>query len=779
MPAPCWALQRSSNLEGAWPRTKEEACANRFGTLKEAMVACENTTACDGITIDGGVDCPIEGGAYASTWPGGAAMPFSFSARSLPTKRWAGMVSWVRTRDPGCARIAPPTEGVGEPPMCPVRTAGRAALSPPTNEQAFGSAAHSAALERRSAAEAEAVDASEVERGLCPSIGSSSSSADLPPLIAQLAALPTAGLSDEAACARRHRCALTHNEREFVDGWGAQHFRRATLFVAAAQLGCSYAHVPIATMNRNSQEHGVPPSLGERFFGLSHACWGERDKQAARAQRYRPPGGGVHASCKDPFGVANPVDLQPLRMTYALAALCNATHAQMLERWYGRVEGSGAGGSGGAGGAGGGNGGGGNTGGGVGRTVRCVHAPRVPPTSRCAWLRAVGRLRRRYYGAHGGVAPRLRWFTDDGARTPSLGPHVALHVRRGDLRYRDGARLISTAEWNRVLVDLTAALAEVQSRWPAAWAERAAAMEMNDSTTALPESAAAAAAAATATSTATTTAAPRLRPVVHIMSTRDYKEPSSGSRHALPLREWEALLASANATAALHLDDDPFVTMHHLIGADVLVKSQSGFSDVASLYSAGVKLYFVPSKDAPAEVAGLPQHAFALGGAADGAGGGGGGGGGLRSAPNRERFVRAVLSHLLWRAARGIAAPPPQARGISLREVRWTMPEGKGGGGGAKGGGGKGGGQADGEAGWRGGERRGGPSNTTWRAKHVTGGAAARPPSTGRVDPARLKAARSRLDQIRAEQNRRGGSSRSTDDGPSQSFSTFVSRLLG
>ena len=32
--------------------------------------------------------------------------------------------------------------------------------------------------------------------------------------------------------------------------------------------------------------------------------------------------------------------------------------------------------------------------------------------------------------------------------------------------------------------------------------------------------------------------------------------------------------------------------MHHLIGADVLLKTISGYSDIAAIYSAGVKLYY-------------------------------------------------------------------------------------------------------------------------------------------------------------------------------------------
>ena len=37
-----------------------------------------------------------------------------------------------------------------------------------------------------------------------------------------------------------------------------------------------------------------------------------------------------------------------------------------------------------------------------------------------------------------------------------------------------------------------------------------------------------------------------------------------------------------------HKDADPYASMHHMIASDVLLKSDSGFSNVASLYSAAV-----------------------------------------------------------------------------------------------------------------------------------------------------------------------------------------------
>ena len=55
-----------------------------------------------------------------------------------------------------------------------------------------------------------------------------------------------------------------------------------------------------------------------------------------------------------------------------------------------------------------------------------------------------------------------------------------------------------------------------------------------------------------------------------------------------PLEAWAHIFESANMSFREHRDADPFVSMHHMIGSDVLLKSDSGFSNVASLYSAAV-----------------------------------------------------------------------------------------------------------------------------------------------------------------------------------------------
>ena len=84
------------------------------------------------------------------------------------------------------------------------------------------------------------------------------------------------------------------------------------------------------------------------------------------------------------------------------------------------------------------------------------------------------------------------------------------------------------------------------------------------------------------------TSAPRVIGRVHIMSEVCHKETTECN---LPFTQWASMLSElANASLELHLDSDPFLTMHHLIGADALYTSPSGFSTVAQLYSTGVKL---------------------------------------------------------------------------------------------------------------------------------------------------------------------------------------------
>jgi hypothetical protein len=100
-----------------------------------------------------------------------------------------------------------------------------------------------------------------------------------------------------------------------------------------------------------------------------------------------------------------------------------------------------------------------------GHTCAYEDPPRLPPVSRCTWLRAVGSMRRRYFAAQGG-APSLPWF--EGAASQGLRLHVTAHVRRGDIWQRDRSRHVSNERWGRALLELAGALAEVRALWAGA-----------------------------------------------------------------------------------------------------------------------------------------------------------------------------------------------------------------------------------------------------------------------------------------------------------------------
>ncbi len=330
---------------------------------------------------------------------------------------------------------------------------------------------------------------------------------------------------------------------------------------------------------------------------------------------------------------------------HSLAALCNATAGQLIEQWRQRV---------------------------AGRAVTCIWALRTPPLSRCAWLRAVAALRQQYQTAQGGAMPPLPWYDEDedalragrpahtpraaaahgaahggeaqggathgplahgsgdshasahhsathgplahgsGDRQPAhasralhasahhsaLRLHVAVHIRRGDLRRLDRARYVSNERWTELIGLLAELLAEVGARWSALRSVRAR--------------------------------LPLLEPLVHVMSSSDY---DGAQQDALPLEKWRAALARRNVTLRAHVDADTLATMRHLIGADVLLKSNSGFSDTASLYSAAVKLVFFRSRDAQRQSFELhPTLAR------------------LRDDGARDTFVCTLLAHLAWKA---------------------------------------------------------------------------------------------------------------------------------
>ncbi len=562
------------NLEGKWPTGNR--CRYRFATLDEALLACEQERHCDGVSVDGGLMCEIARDSRLVTdyWPGHVQVPFRYELRSSPAHQLRYSRSYLFQRrdkvsgsDDECQNLVRHAQDL-QPSFCPVRTSeallGERAGS---NERAASSAVGggrwvardppSAArldLESISARQAEQSNARDVSEGRCPSVDRASSGAHsrapggcaAAPLAEQLE-LMDATLSGREGCAGAEgasgaagACALMHSGLN--DGWGAQHYRRANTFLLAVQAGCIYEHVPLVRMNAHSMLHGTSHLSAEAFFGLGKGC--------ATAGPARPPlaRGG---SCHHPLGMS-PLGVLPPRSEHMLASLCNRTVGDGLEAWRAAAR---------------------------GRLITCEHPPPWPLSYRCATLRAVAALRRRYLNAHAGRPP-LPWF-EPAAPSPAesaLAVHVVVHVRRGDLWFRDRARLISNERWSRAFRVLADALAEARERWKgpkplditvhiisesnrqdALWSRHQTPQRSGPGAAAGPEKASAAV--------------------------------------ALPRDEWEEILGAANITSAWHLDADTLASMHHMIGADVLVKSISAFSDVASLYSAGLKLVFSDSAD--------------------------------------------------------------------------------------------------------------------------------------------------------------------------------------
>ena len=333
---PCWTAKPGYNLEGPWPSANER-CSARFATLTEALRACEQQDKCNGITRDGGLECPIEGGEFGSLRSDGGTMRFQYETRSLPAKKWrgTGITSWVRTDGAGCVPVeeavlrANAMAPERDDPECPVRTAQYTDVGTSGSwekDQAAAAARRLAWLEERSANELLELDDALERTGQCASKATEASAADKIrppscssslPLIAQLALLPVAALAPGAPCTRQ--CTLAHDSLSFKDGWGAQHFRRASVFLSAELLDCNYNHQPIADFNQPSSRHGVHRTKAESFFRLS-------DVQ-------RCPTNPAHSpiNCNGPFGT-NPVAVQPLRTTHALAARCNLTVAAFIAR---------------------------------------------------------------------------------------------------------------------------------------------------------------------------------------------------------------------------------------------------------------------------------------------------------------------------------------------------------------------------------------------------------------------------------------------------------------
>ena len=601
----------------------------------------------------------------ATTYPDGLKMPFPYQARSLPSKQWnmgANIETWLKQGRGSSSCYAPPP---AEEPMCPVRTAAaadavhRAAMWAKGKGKGDGGGesrdweeredhgrdpegfARRAELERLSAAESNAMDEALVAESACASdlaagsvekgLGGGSGGGERgerrkqalvarcgqgASLLEQLASTPKSLPGVDCKEAAASQCALSHNGRN--DGWGGQHFRRVAYLLSAVQLGCAYLHVPLFPMNAPSQAHGIPAAKGERFFGLSSWCATE-----SGATSWRKP----KAWCgPEPFGNA-PVDEQPVRMTHALAAVCNTTARGMVGRWKRRN---------------------------AGRVAECENAVRAPPLSRCLFLRAQAHLRRTYYAAHGGP-PRLAWYgskeaTEEAAEeageetaTAEVAMEAGLALRRGTGTAAAGARGDTRTSWRLVRarslpVDFQLETQPSDGRPRQRAHRRARAVEEDGGR--------AEGGGVGALGGRGGWAAFRpLEITLHVMSEADHSR-----RSRLPRRAWQALAASANLSLVTHIDSDPFETMHHLIGADVLVKSNSGFSDVAAAYSAGVKLYFVPSRETffsgvgPLDLPGVSNVVAP----------------GLRDGSTRSRFICALLAHLSYRAAHP-TLPPPQS----------------------------------------------------------------------------------------------------------------------
>ena len=562
----CW-MQKQVNLERG-PR-EDKQCSYRFATLKDAQVACESEPQCDGVTRDMGTNCVVNGAD-------GAKHLFRYGLRSLPSKPWAagGVTSWLLGSRMRC--IGSHVQTVPPPSDSDVLCSAYTADAAPSAKVAPDHAAVQR-LMLRSESETVGIDDAAISQGQCSAQrlpGLVSVDLSVPkrercgggsPLGEQLAQIASQAVNKSFGCdATPARCFIRHKDGR-NDGWGAQHYRRATLFVSALQLGCAYVHTPLYSMNARSRAHGVDHTAAEKFFALGRGC------HANKALQLRTTG------CTHPLGETW-VGEEPFSRTHAIAASCNSTTQGMLDAWARRHA---------------------NT------LLDCDLAPHAPPLSRCTWIRAIAALRQRYFDAHGG-APALPWYelsstASAPAPTPlpgtggarpfrsrslmkhsALALHVALHVRRGDLAAVDPGRHVSNARFERAVEGLAPALGEMISRWHG-----------------------------------------QLTCALHVMS--------EGKAAALPVEAWRSVLGAHNVSLELHLDTDPFTTMHHLIGADVLIKSPSGFSDVASLYSAGVKLSFGRAKDLFLQ--GVPIEKP-----------------GLQDTTVRDDFLCKLHSHLRWKA---------------------------------------------------------------------------------------------------------------------------------
>ena len=247
-------------------------------------------------------------------------------------------------------------------------------------------------------------------------------------LAAQAALLAVEAHPRRAPCDGIRHCRLRHVESR-NDGWGAQHIRRALLFVHAMQLGCEYEHTPLAAFNENSRLHRVSRASAEHFFGMhTLGCMrpnasrtGNGGSGGSPPQTQLPPRRSRSYECSPVLPQDQPEADASSPAPHEIAQ-CGTTLGTIVKHWARSHEGP----------------------------VACTSDYGVPgmyAVSECHWLRAVATLRARYLQVHRDRPP-LPWFTQDAPiprraglvpRRAGLGPlllHAAVHIRRGDVLQR-------------------------------------------------------------------------------------------------------------------------------------------------------------------------------------------------------------------------------------------------------------------------------------------------------------------------------------------------------
>ena len=232
---------------------------------------------------------------------GGGTVPLRYELRSAGRKPWVSMRSWALSRNNksgSCQLIAPEPASNG---ACVVRAEAEVRSS--------GADAASAPAEATAATVTdgpEAYDQGEVAAGRCrtltraglapaaaagastrigrESMACTASRVSLAEMLEATPVVPQFGCATDADASGGRPCFVWHDGLN--DGWGAQAFRRAMLFLAATQGGCTYLHNPVAPMNAPSRRHGVSHTAAEAFFGLGHGC-ATAQRETATALRVR------------------------------------------------------------------------------------------------------------------------------------------------------------------------------------------------------------------------------------------------------------------------------------------------------------------------------------------------------------------------------------------------------------------------------------------------------------------------------------------------------------